>query len=185
MVSQSHLRTKLFFIGILFFAIWNVACVSGTNPSTPPIFIPFEAQKSGMSLTTELRIKEHRVYIFALMVKSKDVNNMEAGRKLLKLLGRYSRDKEGKLVWPGISIPVKLKVFEIKSSGEKVLYDKEIFEEAMMSGGPRGFAKLIDSIPLKAGHYRVTIRSLENTPELFGYPISLGIYQWPNAEPLS
>jgi hypothetical protein len=102
----------------------------------------------------------------------------------MELAGGNSKDKNGKPLSYGIAIPLKLKVTAIDSSGERIIYDKEVYEEEMISAGQRGFAKLIDSIELKRGLYKIDVRSLKDIPELVESPITFGIYAWPNSNPI-
>lgn len=142
----------------------------------PPLVVQFEAQKAGVTFTTELRVVEHTIYEFTLLLKARKGTTMEDAKRLIKLAGLSGRDKNGKLVWPGISIPLKLKVSIIESSGERIIYDKEIHEEEMRSAGGMGIEKLIDFIELKPGLYKVSIQSLKDSSEWEG-TIEFGIYR--------
>jgi hypothetical protein len=155
-----------------------------TQTHRPPLFVPFEAQKAGSTFTTELRVVEHRQYKFALLLQLKKGATMEDAKQLMRLAGQFGKDKNGKLVWPGISIPLRLKISVIDSSGEKITYDKEMHEEEEQGGGGMGEEKLIDSIELRPGRYRVSIQSLKNIPELAENPIKFGIFAWPNSNPI-
>lgn len=187
-------KTKRLFIAMLAFFPWLPACASDARPPKPPLFVPFEAQKAGSVFTTELRVVEHRSYIFSLALGVKKgatrEETMENARRLDELAGKFGRDKSGKQPWggkllrPGISIPLKLKITAIDSAGERIVYDKEIHEEERISVGQRGFAKLIDSIELNRGLYRINIQSLKDIPELAESPITFGIYGWPNSNPI-
>lgn len=109
---------------------------------------------------------------------------MEDASRLTKLAGQFGRDKSGKLVRPGISIPLKLQVSVIDAAGERIVYDKKVHEEEMLSNGGMGIEKLIDSIELKPGRYRISVQSLKDIPELAENPISFGICNWPNSNPI-
>lgn len=182
--------SPLIFIAMLASFPWISVCASDMRPPKPPLFVPFEAQKAGSIFTTELRVVEHRGYKFALLLKTKKGASMEDARRLMELAGKFGRDKSGKqpwggkLLWPGISIPLKLKVSIIDASGERAIYDKEIHEEEVVGGGSMGIEKLIDTIELKSGHYRISIQSLKDIPELAENPINFGIYKWPNTNPI-
>ncbi len=156
---------------------------NGTPPK-PPLIVPFEAQKAGSTFMTELRVVEHRYYEFTILLKLKEGATMEDARSLSELAGWFGRDGSGKLRKPGISIPVKLKVRVIDAAGERTIYDKEIYEEEVQGGGGAGIEKLIDSIELRPGRYRINIESLKDIPELTGYPINFGIDGHYNTNPI-
>jgi hypothetical protein len=183
MKNKSKL-TLTCFVAILAFFPWLPACADDARTPKPPFFVPFEAQKAGNTFTTELRVVEHRNYIFSLALGTKEGGSMEDTIRIHKLAGEFGRDKNGKLVWPGISIPLKLKVSIVESSGERIIYDKEIHETEMIGTSERGFAKLIDYIELKPGLYRIDIQSLKDIPELTESPITFGIYGRPNSTPI-
>jgi len=104
--------------------------------------------------------------------------SFEEGKKFMNSLGEYG-------ITTGVSMRVRLKIDKVLSTSEQTIYEKEIFEEEFTSSGRSGFAKRIDLIPLKPGFYRVVIKSLKDVSELTGHPITLGIYQLRNMEPLS
>lgn len=189
--NEHQLITKakrLFIVAVLAFFPLVSGCASNMQPSSLPLFVPFEAQKAGSAFTTEIWVVEHRIYIFAVALGVKKGATTEEtiknARQLDKLAGQSGRDENGKLYRPGISIPLKLKVSAIEPSDERIIYDKEAYEEEVISHGRRGIAKLIDSIELKRGRYRVSIQSLKNIPELVDNPITFGIYRWPNINPI-
>lgn len=174
----------LLFIAMLAFFPWVFAYASDMRIPKPPFFVPFEAQKAGSVFTTELRVVEHRHYEFALLWKAKKGTSIEDAKRLIELAGGNSRDKNGKPLSYGISIPLKLKVSVIELSGDRIIYDKEIHDEEMLSAGGMGIEKLIDTIELRPGRYRVSIQSLKDIPELAEIPINFGIYGWPNSNPI-
>ena len=178
--SQLLNKIKRISIVMLAFFPWFPACASDTRPPKPPFFVPFEAQKAGSTFTTKLRVVEHRKYLFSLDIGIKKGATREAAmedaRRLVELLGGNERDKNGKPLSYGISIPLKLRVAVIDSYGERTIYDKEIYQEEMTGGGRRGVTKQIDVIELKRGEYRINIQSLKDGPELAELPITFGIY---------
>ena len=188
--NRSQLLTKIkrIFIAMLAFFPWLPACGSDARPPKPPFFVPFEAQKAGSTFTTVLRVVEHRNYMFALALGIKKgatrEATMENARQLSELAGGNERDKNGKPLSYGVSIPVKLKVAVIDSTGERTIYDKEIYQEEVTGGGSRGVTKLIDVIELNRGQYRINIQSLKDIPELAESPITFGIYGRSNTNPI-
>lgn len=69
--SQLITKAKRLFIAMLALFPWLPACATDTRPPKPPFFVPFEAQKAGSTFTTELRVVEHRQYIFSLALGAK------------------------------------------------------------------------------------------------------------------
>ena len=175
---------RIFLIAISAFFTLVSGCANMRLPK-PPLYAPFTAQKAGSLFTTELRVVEHRKYEFTLLVSIKKGENTEDSKRLLKLMGRTGKDKDGKMMSPGIAIPLKLTISVIDTSGESIIYDKEVHEEEMQSGGGGTYEKLIDLIELMpGGHYRVTLQSLQDVPEFSGNPISVGIHGHYNTNPI-
>jgi hypothetical protein len=160
------------------------ACADGVQLLTPPFDVPFEAQKAGSIFTSELRLVEHRSYVFALFIKAKKGTSMEDARRLIELAGSDARYKNGKPLSYGVSMPVKLTVSLIDPSGEKVIYDKEIQQEDKIGAGVMGIEKVIDVIDLRPGHYKVSVQSLKDTPEYSENPVTFGVVSWPNTNPI-
>jgi len=183
-------KMKLFTIIALGCMALLIGNAQGAEQSPkPPFFVLFEAQKAGSVLTTELRVVEHRRYMFTLELGvnkgTTTEETMENGRRLMDLAGGNARDINGKPLSYGISIPLRLKVSVIKSSGERIIYGKEIYKEEMIGGGSgRGFTKLIDYIELKPGLYKIDIQSMKDIPELAENPITFGIYGRTNSNPI-
>jgi len=72
------------FLKLLFFVVlilpWLSACTKDTYPPTPRIVLPFTVQKAGTIVETEMRIVEHREYIFGLCVTYKEENQADRTR---------------------------------------------------------------------------------------------------------
>jgi hypothetical protein len=164
----------------LFLLCALVACNSGKQIAKPPLILPFAVQQSGNKVETELQVQEHRPYIFDLRFgfNEKDSEDRE---RVKKLAGDYGRDKDGRLLKPGISVPLRLKINLIDSHGEKTLLEREILEEEMWAYGADNFKKQIAIVPLKSGHYQISVESLKDMPELIGTTVTLGIGYDPKA----
>lgn len=156
---------------------------AGSKPPKPPLIVLFAIHKAGTVATTELRIVEHRIYYFDLRLGFKE-NDPEDKRRVRKLAGGFGRDKNGKLLDPGISIPLKLTINIVDSSGERLLLEKEIREEEMYAYGTDAYLKKISRIALKPGYYRISVESLEDIPELSKTSVSLGIGFNPKDRPI-
>ncbi|OGI38522.1 MAG: hypothetical protein A2140_07360 [Candidatus Muproteobacteria bacterium RBG_16_62_13] len=156
---------------------------AGSKPPKPPLILPFAVHKAGTVVTTELRITEHRVYWFDLRLGFKEHDHEDRNR-VKKLAGSGGRDKFGKPLDYGLSIPVRLNISAIDSSGERIIYNKEVRKEEMAGYGANLYSKRIDRVELRPGLYRVTIKSLQDIPELAETPVSLGIGYRPLTTPI-
>ena len=74
---------------------------------------------------------------------------------------------------PGISVPIKLKIFTNEEGVEKLVYDKET-EPYLFSWG-RTFNKIIVSEKMAKGNYKIIAETIKDSPELIGTKITFGI----------
>lgn len=82
-----------------------------------------------------------------------------------------------KLIEPGISIPLRLKINLLGPSGTKLLVDREFWEQEMYAEGSDRFLKTITVVRLTPGRYNVSIQYLKDVPELRGTPVALTIFE--------
>jgi hypothetical protein len=167
-------RLVLRLVLLLFALSALVACNSEKQIPAPPLILPFFVQQAGNKVEAELQVQEHRPYIIYLRLgfNKKDPKDRERVRKVA---GDYGRDADGKLLKPGVSIPLRLKIGIIDASGNKTLLERDILEEEMWAYGADNFKKKIVTVSLKPGHYRISVETLEDTPELIGTAVELGI----------
>ncbi len=168
----------------LFFVLCALVACDGTKQvPKPPLVLPFAVQQAGNKVETELQVHEYRPYIFDLRLGfvEKDSEDRE---RVKKLAGDYGRSKEGKLLKPGVAVPLRLRISVIDSFPEKTLLEREILEEEMWAYGADNFKKRIAIVPLKPGHYRISVESLKDMPELIGTTVALGIGYDPKASAL-
>ena len=165
------LNVKLLFFAILIILPWFSACAKDAQSPKPPIVLPFAVEKAGNKVETEMRIVEHREYTFSLQFSYKEGDQADRAR-VKRLVGDDMQDKNGD---PGIPTPLKLKVSVIEPAGGRVIVDKEIQKLRLRSWGGDSFDKHIDYIKLEPGHYRVSIESLQDAPDLTGIPVALVI----------
>lgn len=171
-------RWMLVFIALI---LWLPSSAIAGQPPKPPLILPFAVQREGETVTTELRVVEHRYYLFFLYLWSKK-NDPEDRNRVAGLAGAAVKGPDGKLSQSlGIPIPVRLTIIEISSAGERVLYDQATQNEQLIGWGDNFFTEIIvQHIELKPGLYRVSVKSLHNIPELVGTPVSFGIGHYPN-----
>jgi hypothetical protein len=145
----------------------------------PPIELPFAVHQAGAMVSTELWIVENGPYKYPFDLKfifnEKDKKDRE---RVLKLVGRYERDARGKLRQPGITIPLKLTITIIDSSGERLLLQKEVSVGPCYAYGHNDFLRRIDEdqIKMPPGLYRVTVQNLKDIPELADTKVFFTIY---------
>lgn len=172
------MKTRRMFCALAALLLWvspSLASWFGqSDPLKPPIIAPFEVQKVGAVFTTELHVVDHGIYTFILRLCFKE-NDAEDRKRVRKLAGDYGKDKNGKLIEPGVSIPLRLTISSIDEKGENPLLEREYVEAEMYSYGDDSFDKRIDLIELIPGRYRIRVESLSNVPELAGTPVYFGI----------
>ncbi len=167
---QTIVKPGWLFIAMLSFLPWLTACANA------PSSWPFEVQKAGNKVEIEYRAVEHRGYFFNLLLMYKEVNQADRAR-VRKLVGSYEKDKNGKLIEPGIPIELKFKIYAIDSAGERLMLEQEIPVLGLTSWGGDSFDRQIAMVILKPGRYRISVESLKDAPELVGTPVifSIGI----------
>lgn len=150
------------------------ACAKDIGIRQPPINLPFEVQKAGVRVETEMRIVEEKEYRFALLLMYKKGDGVD-GARVGKLAGRYEKDKNGKLIEPGVPVVLRLKIYVIDSSGDRLMLEQDVSELRRTSAGSGQFNKQVANLTLKPGHYRVSVESLKDVPELIGTPVEFQI----------
>jgi len=174
--SERRITTKSrwLFVAMLAFLPWLTACAKDAALPQPPINLPFEVQKAGRKVETEMRIDEEKEYRLALLFMYKKGESADFER-VGKLAGRYDKDKSGRLIEPGVPIALRLKIFVIESSGDRLIFEQDVSELRTTSVGSGQFNKQVAYLILKPGHYHVSIESLKDVPELIGTPVDFQI----------
>jgi hypothetical protein len=154
-----------------------IACFTGcaaADPLTPPIQLPFAVHQKGATVSTILQMLEERDYPFSLRFYYNEKDKADRGR-VRKVVGGGGRDRYGKIVEPGIQIPLKITINILDSSGERPFLEKEVLTAGIISWNG-SFRRKIDNVKLAPGLYRVTVQSLKDVPELVNTKVTLGIY---------
>jgi hypothetical protein len=159
----------LFKRSVLIFSLWLsmflpclTSCTQDTQPPKPPIRIPFAVHKAGTKIETDVRIVERHLYSFTLSFLYKD----EADRvRVRKLTGGNETDKTGKILEPGVPIPVKVTIFKQDAEGRHLLFSQEFSEQRLYSWGGSLDKKIADTF-LETGNYTISVESLQDIPEL-------------------
>jgi hypothetical protein len=168
----------LFAIAISFFCI--SACTENAELSRPPITLPFEVQKAGAEVESDVQVVEHREYIFSLVFRFDEKNPVDRSR-VKKLVGDDGQNKDGD---PGISTPLRLKITLIGSGSEEPVFDQEIQSLRLRSWGGNFFSKHIAYVRLKPGHYRIRVQSLKDVPELGGTKTDFAVGYYAKSTPI-
>ncbi len=174
------------FIAMVAFFPWLSACTNSAGLPKPPLNLPFNVQKSGSKVETELWVARHRVYSFNLMFMAKQ-NDQGDRVRIGELAGRWATDQNRQPieVEPGVPVLLKLRIDLIKSSGINTILEKE-FSDIRTAGGNADFVyKKITLVPLKPGHYRISIESLKDAPKLQETPVIFQISSDPKTSDLS
>jgi hypothetical protein len=165
-------------MAVIFLIICSIAiydCSETSDKPIPPFQLPFAIHQAGAIVSTKLWVKDSHTYPLFLdfMFNENDRVDKERVRKLVGS-GGYNKFT-GKLVDPGIQIPLKITVNLIDSSGERLFLEKEVLTEGVISWGGNVFSRKVGYIELVPGLYRVTVQSLKGVPELMDTKVILGI----------
>lgn len=149
------------------------ACRASDDLPKPPLSLPFEIQKAGNKVEIKLRVVEDRHYLFRILLMYKEGDQMDRSR-VRQLAGAYDMDKTGKLIEPGVLIKLRFKIYSIEAEKERALFERTIMQPEdirTISHGATSFNKQFAVVDLKPGHYKVSVESLRDVPELIGTPV--------------
>jgi len=173
----------LFLITVLFL---STLAGCATVPYYPPV--PFAVQHAGTTMVQDVKLVHDRNYELYLWYYHN--KGIEDGKRVRKLVGSgaYQRDEAGKWVPVNDGVPVYL---ELKITGLDEAVKSFYFEEKLFVGEYIGasiewvngkpnkdtdkayFKRIIKrNIRLKPGLYRITLKSLQDIPELQGTSVA-------------
>ena len=159
---------KIFSKILIFFSALCSLSACAEKPPKPPVSFPFAIAQKGAKVDTIIRIPKAGGYYFTIEFIFKENDPLDRER-LMKLAGD-SGYKDGHLIEdpeaPGIPLLLKLRVVELKESGEKLVFEKITSQHPRAAYGMTGVDKEIAVIPLNKGRYRVSLESLRDTAEL-------------------
>lgn len=153
------------------------ACRASDDLPKPPLSLPFEIQKAGNKVEIKLRVVERRHYLFNILLMYKEGDQVDRAR-VRKLAGAYDMDKSGKLIEPGVPIQLRFKIYSIEAEEERTLLENTILQSEeirTISHSATSFNKQFAVVDLKPGHYRISVESLKDVPELIGTPVMFQI----------
>ncbi|WP_291987229.1 DUF5625 family protein [Candidatus Accumulibacter sp. ACC007] len=150
------------------------ACVDESLLPTPPLTWPLDMQKSGDKIDAKFRVVDHREYSLGLEFGFMN-DNQEDRERVRKLVGDDGQFINGD---PGVPTPLRVKILEIRESGDKPFFEQELQISRLRSWTGNTFVKHIAYVRLNPGNYRVRVESLKDVAELAGMPLffSIGFY---------
>jgi hypothetical protein len=194
-MKNKIMRKFLLNIFLILSAILAASIIVGCaiRPNFPSV--PFAAHKAGSTIVQEVKLDHDIVYAFYLMLYHE--NTKEDAERVRKLAGSgmHRKDKSGNYVeiQDGIPVYVALKITGVDDEIDKIYLDKQFSVNHVVGGwkchdskDPQKncFVKGITGIRLKPGRYRITLKSLQDIPELEATTVALwfdwGIEARPN-----
>ena len=153
---------------------WLSACSDKAKLPEPPLFFPFDTQTAGFRIETDFRVVDHNSYKFSFKLPFKEGDTTDRER-VKKLAGGAQRDKDGKIMQPGVPIPVRIRINAIKPSALEGVFEREYLTADMDSYGFVFYQTVITNPRLKPGTYHLLIESLKSVPEYQGIPVTLTV----------
>lgn len=149
---------------------------------TPPLVLPFAANKKGEVIDITLRVKEHRPYKLELHFRHKPNDWKDQAR--VGLLLSELHDEQGRRQLSN-QIVVHISVADVGTDPHRTIFERRIDSyEGGAIGGDRVF-KTIATVKLKPGLYRFQIEALNDAPALDGLPIEFHIGWYAKASPIN
>ncbi len=156
--------TKQWLLVILALLPWLSGCAQTGQLPKPPISLPFEIQKAGSRVEMDIRIVSAIEYRFSLLYLYNQNDPLDIQR-VRKLAGYANLDK------PGVPVLLRLNIRLVDSTGKKLILEQDVSDIRVVAAGAGSYTKKIIYLNLAPGHYRVSIESLKDVPELIGTPV--------------
>jgi len=141
-----------------------------------PLQVPYAAERPGERVDVQIDVNREGPYWFTLRFPYKNGDQIDLAR-VRTLTGDRVRDPSGNVIPSGIPLKIRLVV---EGPGLTVRYDK-VSNPLLISYGNGYVTKMIDSLYLKPGTYRLSVESLLRAPELDGLGIQFAIGRDPKA----
>lgn len=148
----------------------------------PPLQLPFHPERKGERVAIEVRVVEDRKYWLDLQLGYRE-GDIQDWRRVQAIAGRYEKDKDGRLIEPGVNVPLHLIITGVETQGERLIVDEKVLEQRMYGSGPRQITKRIMGVRLRPGRYRVIVETLEEVPVLEFVSVNLSIGFDPTVAP--
>jgi len=152
------------------------------HPPAPPVSVPFDITMKGNKAEIEFRASDRRTYPIGMRFKHRPGDSKDRDR-VWKLTGSSERFKigaNGKAVLappeqPGISTPLRLKIFLIKNQKSELVHEEETEAVGAFSWDDISISKRVGMATLDPGYYKAEIELLRDCPELVGEDIELRV----------
>lgn len=142
-----------------------------------PVRMPFAAEIPGTKLDLEVEVSHEGPYWFTLRFPYK-IDDQSDFLRVRKLTGEHGLDANGNVVPSGVPLKIRLAVDGPGLSAGP--YDK-VSNTTLAAYGSGYVTKMIDSIYLRRGRYRVHVESLLRAPEFDGANIEFTVGRDPKA----
>ncbi|GEM_PF-2407809 len=165
--------------------------------ATAPLYpaMPFAVHRAGATMVQEVKLDYDVYYAFDLLLYF----NKDTADRVHKLAGsgRFREDETGKPIYfnDGVPIYLELKIIGLDEAVKGFYFEDKLFSGALESAGPdphspyvpnsgKGvFYRMIKTMRLKPGLYRITLKSLRDIPELEGTPVAFWLHWAHDARP--
>ncbi|SOY60602.1 conserved hypothetical protein, putative exported protein [Cupriavidus taiwanensis] len=174
--DRGTMRQLLIFL-LAWLAVVQVDAVQAAF-ATPPFTVPLDPSSAGSRIEREFRIPERQLYAFIVGFKYRERDQADRARAR-RLSGSYERDKNGKIITPGVAFSLRVTVVKTSPEGESTVIDREINVEeiALFSWSKDEFDKEMAALPLEKGRYRIVVETTKAAPEMKGAPIILSVHR--------
>jgi hypothetical protein len=168
-------RSVRFWVCLLCFSPWLLACASDSGLRKLPVEVPFALDKGGETVEVKIVIPESTYkfgYVFGLgfVVNRKDPNDSP---RVLKLTGDGTKNNySGAYENPGVPLKVRLEIESLEKEGNPYKLDREVAEIPKFSAREMSIDKRIADIRLGPGVYWVRVTNLSAVPATQGTPIT-------------
>lgn len=149
-----------------------LACSDGDQLSNPPLDIPIDTQTAGSRVDVAFRVPEYRAFEFGVKLRFREGDDKDRQR-VLKLAGDPRRDQAGKLIAPGISIPLRVRLVSLNPSDLEQAYEREYAEQQRSGVSDTDVYSEIATFRLKPGPYRITVENVKVVREIQDTPVSI------------
>ena len=172
-MKMRQLFRKLNQLILAFLLLFPCISRAESSPPVPPVTFPFDLSKQDSTVNQEFRIREYRSYYIALRF---DHSGGDDAKHLLPLVGEGGRSPDGSYVYPGIIIPIRLKVIRLEAGKDPETIDDETVETKSFYSAVTGalFREII-AINLKPGVYRLEASTVKDSLEFAGRSFGLVI----------
>ncbi len=160
------------------------ACTNNSQIPEPPLSFPFDTQKAGFKIETDMRVVGYNSFQFGFKLGFKEGDATDRAR-VKKLAGDHAQDMTGKLIQAGVPIAVRLRINALNPSTLESVFERDFFEERENGASATDFYIVLTEVKLRPGTYHIVIESLKEVPQLQGTTVALYVASDPKGRPIS